>query len=308
MNRPVEVVKFDKKEHHFYVNSKTRIDRIKLEFPLSVSLQITRDCNLKCIYCSETGSIPNAPTVKVEEMISGLRGVGRIIVTGGEPLMRGDLIEILKYIKEMQFENISLATNGVLFNPHLAEKLARLVDYVDVTIDGPRKIHNEIRGEYDAAVNGIKMLSNAGVAFSLVTVLFNKNAESILYVCQLADAINATQLKIVTPITKGRGKEVSSGLLSSDQLFNTFQKIKSEKERNGWTIRITLTDWNKVGEGHAILVHPNGDVAASPVPSQEKCVLFLGNILKENIKTIWRKYPYKENHLNKYLEETLYVC
>jgi MoaA/NifB/PqqE/SkfB family radical SAM enzyme len=308
MNRPFEVVKFDKKEHHFYVNSKTRIDRIKLEFPLSVSLQITRDCNLKCIYCSETGSIQNAPIAKVEEMISGLRGVGRIIVTGGEPLMRGDLIEILKFIKEMQFENVSLATNGVLFNAHLAENLVRLVDYVDVTIDGPRKIHNEIRGEYDTAVNGIKMLSNAGVAFSLVTVLFDKNVESILYVCQLADAINATQLKIVTPISKGRGKEVSSGLLSSDQLFTTFQKIKSEKERNGWTIRITLTDWNKVGEGHAILVYPNGDVAASPVPSQEKCVLFLGNILKENIKTIWRKYPYKQNHLNKYLEKTLYVC
>lgn len=301
-------VKFDKKEHHFYVSPKTNLYKIKLEFPLSVSLQITRDCNLNCVYCSETDGIPNAPITTIKEMVSGLRGVKRIIVTGGEPLMKKDLIEVLKYIKETQFENISLATNGVLVNPYVAENLAGLVDYVDVTIDGPRKIHNVIRGEYDVVMNGIKMLSNAGVAFSLVTVLFKKNAESILYICQLADALGAKKLKIVTPIAKGRGKEVNSELLSSDQLFTTFQRVKSEKERNGWLVRIALTDWNKVGEGHAILIHPNGDAVASPVPSQEKCVLLLGNILEESIGSIWKKYPYKENHLKKYLERTLYVC
>jgi MoaA/NifB/PqqE/SkfB family radical SAM enzyme len=250
----------------------------------------------------------NAPITKVKEMVSNLRGVKRIIVTGGEPLMRKDLFEILKHIKEMQFENVSLATNGVLVDHHVAENLAGLVDYVDVTIDGPRKIHNEIRGEYDAVVNGVKMLSNAGVAFSLVTVLFKKNVDSILYICQMADALGATQLKIVTPIYKGRGMEVNSERLSSDRLSATFQKIRSEKERNGWMVRITMTDWNNVGEGHAILVHPNGYAVASPVPSKERCVLGLGNVLEESIKSIWKKYPYKENHLKKYLEKTLYVC
>lgn len=308
MNGSNGVVKFDKKEHHFFASSKTKIESIQLMIPLSVSLQVTRDCNLRCMYCSETDSMPSPPTTIVKEMIRGLLGTKRIIVTGGEPLMRKDLIEILKYVKEMQFENVSLATNGTLVNPVVAEKLVDLVDYVDVTIDGPRKMHDEIRGDYDAVVKGIKMLSSAGVAFSVVTVLFNKNADSILHICQMADVLGATQLKIVTPINKGRGKEVSSDTLSSEQLSTTFEKIKSEKERNGWMVRITLTDWSKVGEGHAILVHPNGDVVASPVPSQEKCFLLLGSILEENIGSIWEKYPYKENHLRKYLGKTLYVC
>jgi hypothetical protein len=124
----------------------------------------------------------------------------------------------------------------------------------------------------------------------------------------MADVLGATQLRIVTPINKGRGKGVSSYTLSSEQLSTAFEKIKSEKERNGWKIRITLTDWKKVGEGHAILVHPSGDVVASPVPSQETCFLLLGSILGENIGSIWKKYPYKENHLKKYLGKTLYVC
>lgn len=301
-------IRFDKKEHHFYVNQKSESNKITLELPLSVSLQITRKCNLNCVYCSEADSIPDAPIAEIKEMIASFQGVKRIIVTGGEPLIRKDWIEVLEYLKEMRFENIALATNGTLINPYVAENIADLVDYVDVTIDGSKKIHNTIRGEYDAVINGIKLLSNVGVTFSVVTVLFNMNADSVLYICQLADALGAAQLKIVTPIDKGRGKEVYSELLNSDQLFETFQRIRLEKERNGWMVRIALTDWNRVGEGHAILVHPNGDVVASPVPSQERCVLLLGNVLKENIRSIWRKYPYKENHLSKYLEKTLYVC
>ena len=141
-----------------------------------------------------------------------------------------------------------------------------------------------------------------------MTVLYRENVDSILHICQIADALGAKKLKIVPPIDKGKGKNVISELLSSDELLDTFQKIRFEKERNGWMPRMTLTDWNKVGEGHAILVHPNGDVVASPVPSKESCVQVLGNILEENIESIWERYPYKENHLNKYIEKTLYVC
>ena len=303
-----KIVSFDKREHHFYASQKTKLDETKLKFPLSVSLQVTRKCNLNCVYCSEVGDMPNPPIATIKEMISNLYGTKRIIITGGEPLMRDDLVEIAKYAKELQFEIISLATNGVLIKPYLAKNLASLIDYVDVTIDGSRKLHNRIRGEYDAVINGIRRLQNAEVAFSLVTVLFRENIDDILNTCQIADALGATQLKIVTPIAKGKGKNVVSELLSSNELLAAFQKIKFEKERKGWMVRITLTDWNKVGEGHAILVHPNGDVVASPVPSRQTCVQLLGNILEENIELIWKRYPYKENHLNKYIEKTLYVC
>ena len=303
-----ETIEFDRREHHFYKSPKTRLDATKLKLPLSISLQVTRDCNLNCVYCSEVGDIPTPPITTIKKMISNLYGVKRIIITGGEPLMRDDVIEIAKYAKKLQFKIISLATNGVLIKPNLAQNLASFVDYVDVTIDGPRKIHNRIRGEYDTIINGIRMLQNVGIAFSIVTVLFRENVDSILHICQIADVLGAKKLKILLPIAKGKGKNVISELLSSDELLDTFQKIRFEKERNGWRLRITLTDWNKVGEGHAILVHPDGDVVASPVPSKENCIEVLGNILEESIESIWKRHSYKENHLNKYTEKTLYVC
>ena len=306
-----QLIGFDKKNHHFYPTSDISISIADLDFPLSVSLQITRECNLKCVYCSELryemknngNSLEN-----IMEIVSRLKNIKRIIVTGGEPLMREDLPDILKYIRSMQFETVALATNGVLLQPSVSKMIKGLVDYVDVTVDGPRHIHNEIRGEYDEVLSGIKNLKSAGIPFSLVTVLFKQNAGSILYICQLADVLEATQLKIVTPIDKGRGKSIRSELLSSADLSSIFQKVKSEKHKNGWNTRIVFTDWDRVGEGHAILLHPNGDVVASPVPSQTDCVNTIGNILDDDLKTIWARYPYKQNHLSKYLDKTTYVC
>ena len=303
-----EMVRFNKREHRFYVSPKTGLDATELKFPMSISLQVTRDCNLNCLYCSEVGDMQSPVITIIKEIISNLCGVKRIIITGGEPLKRDDLVEIVAYAKELQFETISLATNGVLLGPDLTRNLVGLIDYVDVTIDGPRKIHNRIRGEYDAVINGIRMLQNVGITFSIVTVLYRENVDSILHTCQIADVLGARKLKIVPPINKGKGKNVLSELLSSEELLHTFQKIRLEKERNGWTPRITVTDWKRVGEGHALLVHPNGDVVASPVPSRENCIEVIGNILEEKIESIWKRYSYKENHLKKYIEKTLYVC
>ena len=146
MNALTETIRFDEREHHFYARPKTRLDATMLRLPLSISLQVTRDCNLNCVYCSEIGDIPAPSTTAIKKMISNLYGVKRIILTGGEPLMRDDLLEIVEYAKKLQFETISLATNGVLIRPDFAQNLVSLVDYIDVSIDGPRRYTIEYEG------------------------------------------------------------------------------------------------------------------------------------------------------------------
>jgi len=301
------MIRFDEDEHHFFLE-KTADKSKALEYPLSVSLQVTRECNLKCVYCSEVGEIPTPSLENIRVMVSNLKGVKRIILTGGEPLIRRDIFQITDYVKNMGFEVISIATNGVLISSYIAKKLKSNINYFDVTIDGTRKIHNKIRGCYDEIINGICILRNFGIPFSIVTVLYDENVQNILYMCQIADVLGARKLKILTPINKGRGKDIINRSLTSKQLLDVFTKIRNEKEQNGWTPRITLVDWDKVGEGHVLLIHPNGDVAASPVPSKENCVHIVGNVLENNIKDVWDNYPYKDNHLRKYVEESLYVC
>jgi len=115
-------------------------------------------------------------------------------------------------------------------------------------------------------------------------------------------------LDSLSPIPKGKGKAVVSKRLTSQEIKKLFENLKNQKKEFGWQVRITLTDWEKIKEGHALLVHPNGDVVASPVWSKEGCIHYVGNILEEGISEIWKKYPYKKNHVKKYVEKSLMVC
>jgi len=65
----------------------------------------------------------------------------------------------------------------------------------------------------------------------------------------------------------------------------------------------------KVGQGHAILLEPDGRMVASPVWDEAECILPFGNLAEQETEALWsQQYPYKENHLKKYLEKTLIVA
>lgn len=297
-------IKFNYSLQHFYLKGK----KIEIpEYPLTVTLQITRKCNLQCIYCSESNPIQDPSLDQINKMIKNLSGVNRIIISGGEPLLSKNLFSILKMCKN-NFNVIALATNAVNIDLKMAKRLSNYVNYLDVTIDGPKNIHNKIRGSYDKVVDGLWNLKKAGVEFSIVMVLLKENKEYVPYVAQIADILGAKKLKILSPIPKGRGKNIVSKRLSSTEIRKLFNGLKKMKKKFGWDVRITLTDWEKIKEGHALLVHPNGEVVASPVWSRSSCIEHIGNIIKEDIKEIWVKNPYKKNHVKKYIEKTLMVC
>lgn len=275
---------------------------------MSITLQVTRKCNLKCIYCSEDAQLTEPTNEMIRQMIDNIVGIERVIVAGGEPTLRRDLPEILDYLKEKKFPVVSIASNAVLIDKDFAVKLARSLDYADITIDGTPKIHNKIRGQFDKVVKGISNLKDAGVPISIVNVLLSDNVKDVIAVCRMAEQFDARKLKILSPIRKGRGSSILDKRLSADKLADIFNTIKKTKEKENWKVRITITDWDIVDEGHAILIHPDGEVVASPVPSKPNCIEPFGNILEEDIGKCWKRYPFVKNHVRKYLEESLLVC
>ncbi|MEA3229658.1 MAG: radical SAM protein [archaeon] len=300
----MDKIRFNRKEQHFCLGEKKQSVS---DHPLTVTLQITRKCDLHCIYCSESGHIPEPSGNRLAEMIENLNGVDRIIISGGEPTLHKDLFSVLKLCKK-NFNIVAMASNAINIDLGLAKKLSGYVDYIDVTIDGPRNIHNKIRGSYDRIIRGLWNLKQAGVEFSIVAVLLEENKEHMPYIAQIADTLGAKKLKILSPIPKGRGKTIVSKRLGSEEIVELFENLKKKKESLGWNVRITMTDWEMIREGHALLIHPDGEVVASPVWTKESCVESLGNILDGPVKQIWDRYPYKKNHIKKYIEKTLMVC
>ena len=72
----------------------------ELNFPLSVILQITRKCNFSCVFCSETEKMDDMSIESIQTIVKNLEGVPRVYLSGGEPLMRKDFIDVLKLFKD----------------------------------------------------------------------------------------------------------------------------------------------------------------------------------------------------------------
>jgi len=279
----------------------------RLDVPLTVTLQLTRACNLNCVYCSECHPIPNMPLDQLRLVMDRLDGVSRIIIAGGEPLLREDISNVLSICRE-RFSTVALATNATLVTPSLADTLAQYLDYADVTFDGTRLIHDRVRGKYDHVLSGTWCLRSAGIELSIVMVVMRASVQSVPYVAQLADALGAKKLKLLSPIPKGRGVDVLDQQLSSKELMRLRDRTGQIKSANGWIVRITISDWSRIREGHAIIVQPDGSVVASPVWSQPECVLKLGSLRESSIRELWKIYPYADHHIAKYTEQSLLVC
>jgi MoaA/NifB/PqqE/SkfB family radical SAM enzyme len=93
-------------------------------------------------------------------------GYRRLHITGGEPLLWEGLMDILDYAFTLGYETAFLNTNGTLLTPELSRKLGGYKGLaVSVSLQGPRRRHNLIRGEgsYDQAVKGIENGMSAGL-------------------------------------------------------------------------------------------------------------------------------------------------
>ncbi len=302
-------VRFNDTEQHFEIvedaSLQTMVDGMDL--PLSLTFQLTRACNFHCVYCSEPPGIASRSLENMKRMVDKLQGMRRIIFSGGEPMVYKYFWEVLEYAQG-KFEKIVLSTNASLITREAAARLKHLVHYVDVTVDGPRKQHDEIRGNYDKVIRGLMRVAEEDIPLSVICVLLPANKDAIQYICQTGDMLGAVKVKILTPIPKGMSVNIFQDFITGDELIELQNYLEQEKQKNGWKIRITITDWMRVGKGHAILMEPNGLLVASPVWGVANCIQPFGNLLMEDADVLWRRYEFKENHLKKYLEQTLLIA
>ena len=299
-----EGIHFNKNSCRFEVG---KGEAVSNGLPLSVILQITRRCNFSCIFCSEIVEMPDSTLEQLERMRDNLLGVPRVYLSGGEPLLRRDLPEVL----DLFYGNfiVGLPTNAVIYTSKLMEVLKERVDFVNIGLDGPRNVTSRIRGDYDKIMKGVHAFKNYSIPVSLSCVVLSSTKDAVLFTCQIADLLEARKLKLILPVSKGNALSLpNSEYLSLDEAEALFANVKKAKEVYGWTPKITLTTWGPEVEGYSLLAYPNGNIYAWPVYDQEDKVLLLGNLVEEFIGDIWERNPYKQNHYNKYLGKSIFVA
>ena len=106
-------------------------------------ISVTDHCNLNCVYCS-AGSVPHLPRSEIlsyEEIQTLVRvaaslGINKVRLTGGEPLIRPDLVTLVRMVSQIEgIDDISLTTNGILLGQYAAELKEAGLNRVNVSLD-----------------------------------------------------------------------------------------------------------------------------------------------------------------------------
>lgn len=181
----------------------------------------TQRCNLNCLHCyasaSSQGSAGEMDTDSGRAFIRDLAdfGVPVILFSGGEPLMRSDLLELAGFARE-QGIRVALSTNGTLID---TEMVGRIRDTgfaeVGISLDGLEETNDYFRGKkgaYRAAITGIRNCVNLGLRVSLRLTITRYNYREIPAIFQLVADEGIERVCFYHLAYSGRG----SGLRNED--------------------------------------------------------------------------------------------
>jgi len=169
--------------------------------PLSGSLELTFRCNLRCQHCYVSyghNGIPGQQELsasEIQRIIDEVVDAGCLwfLITGGEPLVRRDFLDIYAYAKRKGLI-VSLFTNGTLITPRIADYLAEWPPFrVEITLYGATQETYErvtgIPGSYARCMRGIELLLERGLPLRLKTILMTLNQHELHDMQAFADSL-----------------------------------------------------------------------------------------------------------------------
>ncbi len=160
----------------------------KIKFPLGVTWNITYRCNLKCGYCGIwQKKVEELDTQSVFNIINELANSGTKFIkfTGGEPILRKDFEDIVSFCKAKNM-HVFINSNGSLIKKEFSK--IEDIDEVQFSLDGPRHIHDAIRGigVHDNVIEAIEICKDRNINVFLNTVLSKYNIAHISYILNVA--------------------------------------------------------------------------------------------------------------------------
>jgi pseudo-rSAM protein/SPASM domain protein len=186
---------------------------------------LTRRCNLYCDHCYAGADLDAAPgeltTAEGKQLLDELADYGAPVVlfSGGEPLVRGDLEELVAHASEAGIRPV-LSTNGTLITEERAAALRDAgLKYAGISVDGLPELNDEFRGKegaFDAAVRGIENCLDAGLKTGLRYTITEKNAADMADVVDLLYDVGVDRFCFYHLDYGGRGGEIADADLTPE--------------------------------------------------------------------------------------------
>lgn len=178
---------------------------------------VVTHCNMTCPHCyaaaSTTPSNNDLSTGEALRLIDDLAdaGVEVLILSGGEPLLRPDLLQLAERAAGHGMMPM-LSSNGVLLDPAMAQRLAGAgCRYVGISVDGLREFNDPYRGlegAYDDALAGLRAAGEAGMRTGLRITVTQHNQPDVLPLLGIAREVPVDRFYVSHLVYAGRGKRL----------------------------------------------------------------------------------------------------
>lgn len=310
------LIGMDIEKYSRYMTAPHRMDLIVA--PMSINNK--RACPLGCICCyADYGSIMNIEkplgTKEWKEIIDKCRdaGIPMLTFTGGEPLTRPDIVELVQY---SSWFVTRLNTSGYILTKLLAQKLHDAsLDGIQITLySNDPEIHDALvgrKGAFEKTIEGIKNALDSGLSVSINTPLVERNKDYTSLI-RFAHQLGVCSVGCSSLIPTGNAVEqiITGQALSKEELKNILREAVALCDELDMNISFTSPGWLDSKElldlglpsapvcGACLsnmAVTPNGDVV--PCQSWLKGDT-LGNIRSEDFKKIWENKKCKDIRKN----------
>lgn len=204
-----------------------------------VSWNVTNACNMYCAHCYRDAGCKAEDELSTEQAKKLLTEIKRagfqiMIFSGGEPLMRPDILELVKFADSLGLFPV-FGTNGTLITPQMAKDLkaagARAMGISLDSLDAAK--HDKFRsfpGGWQGAVDGMKNCKAAGLPFQIHTTVMDWNAPELEDMIDFAVEIGARAHHFFFLVPTGRAATIEEESLRAEQYEDVLTRIMRKQQ------------------------------------------------------------------------------
>jgi len=174
---------------------------------------ITDGCNLRCPYCYASsekclpGELNTAESMDLVTQVAEF-GATTIVFTGGEPMLRKDLFQIVEHAKKSGLRANIITNATMIRTPEMARRFAELFDQVTVSLDGANaRTHDRTRGKgaFAKTHKALRMLNEAGVVPTINHIVTSDNVDELVDFASFLEGLEVHSVRLMNHNDIGRG-------------------------------------------------------------------------------------------------------